>query len=168
MKPTKMRNLQIYRATNAMRSNQVGGVLTKELRKKYGKRSVRIIEGDSVKVMRGEYKGIDGKVVKIAQDSSSIVIDGIKREKSKGEKIDVYIHSSNIMITGINRDDSWRKNKLEGKIGKAVRTDNTVKTEIKEQPKINSEKKPSKKEKPIAKKTVSKKKKSTKVNEVKK
>jgi large subunit ribosomal protein L24 len=166
MKPTKMRNLQIYRATNAIRSSQMGGILTKELRKKYGKRSIRIIEGDSVKVMRGEYKGIDGKVVKISPDSSSIAIDGIKREKSKGEKIDVYIHSSNVMITGINRDDSWRKNKLEGKTGKAVRADRPTSTEVKEKPTV-SEKKLAEKQDLKAKKTVSKKKKPAKINEVK-
>ena len=164
MKPTKMRNLQIYRATNTMRSKQLGCILSKELRKKYGKRSLRIKEGDSVRVMRGEYKGIDGKIVKISHDSSSVAIDGIKREKSKGEKIDVYIHASNVIITGINRDDSWRKNKLDGKSGNTVRIEKPEPTEITE--KVTSDKKPTKKEKPNTGKT-SQKKKLAKTNEAK-
>ena len=36
------------------------------------------------------------------------------REKLKGEKIDVYIPSSNVMITGLNTDDNWRKYRIEG------------------------------------------------------
>ena len=30
------------------------------------KRSVRVVEGDSVKILRGEFKGVDGKVAKIS------------------------------------------------------------------------------------------------------
>jgi len=120
MKPTKMRNLQMYKATNRTRNNQLGCILAKDLRKKYGRRTVRVVKGDAVKVMRGEYKGIDGKVVKISLDSKSIAIEGIKKEKSKGDKIDIYIQSSNVMITGLNREDSWRKNRIDGKSKKAV------------------------------------------------
>ena len=64
MKPTKMRNLQIYKATLEFRSRQLASPLSKDLRKKYNKRSVRVIEGDTVLVVRGEYKEIVGKVIK--------------------------------------------------------------------------------------------------------
>ncbi len=53
MKPTKVRNYQIYRATYTTRSKQLGGHLSKDLQKKYGKRSIRITLGDTVKVIRG-------------------------------------------------------------------------------------------------------------------
>ena len=114
MKPTKSRNQQIYRATYAVRSKQISGSLSKELRKKYGKRSIRINVDDTVRIIRGEYKGIDGKVTKISTEKSSVAIEGIKKEKLKGEKIDVYIPSSNVLIIGLNTDDNWRKSKLEG------------------------------------------------------
>jgi len=110
-----MRNRQIYRAPYALRSKQVSGPLSKELRKKYGKRSIRLALDDSVRIIRGEYKGIDGKITKISIAKGSIAIEGIKKEKLKGEKIDVYIPSSNILITSLNTDDHWRKSKLEGK-----------------------------------------------------
>ena len=114
MKPTKSRNQQIYRATYAVRSKQISGSLSKELRKKYGKRSIRINVDDTVRIIRGEYKGIDGKVTKISTAKSGVAIEGIKKEKLKGEKIDVYIPSSNVLIIGLNTDDNSRKNKLEG------------------------------------------------------
>ena len=120
MKPTKIRNQQIYRATYAIRSKQISGSLSKELRKKYGKRSIRINVDDTVRIIRGEYKGIDGKVTKISTEKSGVAIEGIKKEKLKGEKIDVYIPSSNVLIIGLNTDDHWRKSKLEGHKPKAT------------------------------------------------
>ena len=78
-------------------------------------RSIRIIEGDTVKVVRGEFDGVDGKVTKISIADNGVNIEGVKKDKIKGDKFDVFIHTTNIVITGINGDDKWRMNKLEGK-----------------------------------------------------
>ncbi|MFB5609214.1 MAG: 50S ribosomal protein L24 [Nitrosarchaeum sp.] len=115
MKPTKMRNNQIYRATFHTKSKQLGSQLSDDLRKKYGKKSIRVIEGDSIKIVRGEFKGVDGKISKVSTMKSSVAIEGVKKEKTKGDKFDVYIHTSNLLVTGLNTDDKWRIAKLEGK-----------------------------------------------------
>jgi len=88
MKPTKIRNRKIYRAMNQTVSKQICATLSKDLRKKYPRRSARIMIDDTVKVIRGEYKGLTGKVAKISTESNSIAIEGNKKEKLKGEKID--------------------------------------------------------------------------------
>ena len=115
MKPTKMRNNLIYQATFHTKSKQLGSALSKELHKKYGKRSVRVIEGDSVKILRGEFKGVEGKISKVSTQKSSVAVEGVKKEKTKGDKFDVYIHTSNLVVTSLNTDDKWRISKLEGK-----------------------------------------------------
>jgi large subunit ribosomal protein L24 len=115
MKPTKMRNKMIYQATFQTRSKQLGSALSKDLRKKYGKRSVRAIEGDSVTILRGEFKGVEGKISKVSTEKSSVAIEGVKKEKTKGDKFDVYIHTSNLIVTSLSTDDRWRISKLEGK-----------------------------------------------------
>jgi len=142
MKPTKVRNYQIYRATMATRSKQLGSPLSKELQKKYGKRSMRVILGDTVKVMRGEYRGVDGKISKISTLDNSIAIEGVKKEKSKGEKFDVLIRSTNVVITNLNLDDHWRKTKLEGKKPK------TTPKEAKPEPPKEAKPEPPKEAKP--------------------
>ena len=133
-----MRNKQIYYATMQTTSSQLSGMLSKNLRKKYGKRSVRIVEGDSVKVIRGEFNGVDGKVTKVSASNGGLTIEGVKKEKLKGEKYDVFIHTSNIEITGLNTDDKWRINKLEGKNARtarpeAVKKDTQKELEVKEE-----------------------------------
>jgi len=105
----------IYRATFQTKSKQLGSALSKDLRKKYGKRSVRAIEGDSVTILRGEFKGVDGKISKVSTQKSSVAIEGVKKEKTKGDKFDVYIHTSNLIVTSLNTNDKWRILKLEGK-----------------------------------------------------
>jgi len=142
MKPTKVRNYQIYRATMATRSKQLGSPLSKELQEKYGKRSVRVVLGDTVKVMRGEYRGIDGKISKVSIADNSVAIEGVKKEKSKGEKFDVLIRSTNVLITNLNLDDHWRKTKLEGKKPK------TTPKEAKPEPPKEAKPEPPKEAKP--------------------
>jgi len=105
----------IYRASHVTKSKQVSSPLSKDLQKKYSKKSVRVVEGDSIKIVRGEFKGVDGKIGNISVQKSSLAIEGVKKEKTKGDKFDVYVHSSNVIVTGLNSDDKWRISKLEGK-----------------------------------------------------
>ena len=110
-----MRNRMLFQATLQTRSKQLGANLSKDLQKKYGKKSARVVEGDSVTILRGEFKGVDGKVSNISTSKSSVAIEGVKKEKTKGDKFDVYIHTSNLVITSLNGDDKWRMAKLQGK-----------------------------------------------------
>ena len=128
MKPTKNRNNKIYRAVNQVISKQICAPLSKQLRKNYERRRIRIMTDDTVKVIRGEYKGITGKVSKISSDSNSVAIEGNKKEKLKGEKIDVYIHSTNVVITALNTNDKWRVKILEKKPKSKIKS---MKTEAK-------------------------------------
>jgi large subunit ribosomal protein L24 len=142
MKPTKIRNKKIYRAMNQTVSKQICAALSKDLRKKYPRRSARIMIDDTVKVIRGEYKGLTGKVAKISTESNSIAIEGNKKEKLKGEKVDVYIHSTNTIITSLNTDDKWRLKILEKKSKskiKAMKEEAKNKSEVKSVDKKKSE-----------------------------
>ena len=114
MKPTKIRNLQLYQAPYHVLSKQLGSHLSKDLRQKYGTRSIRVTIGDTVRVLRGEFKGVDGKVKEVNTLKRAVTIEGIKKEKLKGGQFDVYIHSSNLLVTELNTSDKWRIRKLEG------------------------------------------------------
>ena len=97
--------------------------LTETLRNEYHKRNARVVKGDTVKVLRGEYKNVEGKVEKVKTRNSSLLIEGIQREASKGGKVKVQIHSSNVMITSLNLQDKER--------GNIIRKIKTVTTEKK-------------------------------------
>jgi len=132
MNPRKMRNQQIYYATMKTASKQLSCALSKELRKKYGKRSTRILKGDTAKIIRGEFAGVDGKVTKTSIPDRGVNIEGVKKEKLKGDKFDVYVRTTNIVLTALNTEDKWRINKLEGKKATAARAEDKPKTEKKD------------------------------------
>jgi large subunit ribosomal protein L24 len=88
--------------------------LSDDLKEKYKKRSTRPRVGDSVKIVRGEFKDIDGKVTKVIPATGMINVEGVTREKLKGGTAPVPIHSSNVVLTGLTLDDKERKRKLEG------------------------------------------------------
>jgi len=97
-----------------MKRRMISSNLSKELRKKYGKRSFNLRKGDSVRVMRGEFKGKKGKILSIDMKKLIVSIEGIQRTKKDGTKIDVIFDPSNLQIFELNLDDSKRKiNKKE-------------------------------------------------------
>ncbi len=121
MKPTTVRHRMLYVAPMHLASKQLSAPLSDELQEKYNQSSVRVIEGDTVKVMRGEFKGIEGKVTNVSTEKRGIAIEGIKREKLKGGSVDIYIHPSNVMITTLNLEDKWRQSRLEGQKPKTTK-----------------------------------------------
>lgn len=121
MNPATMRHRMLYAAPMHLVSKQLAAPLSNELQEKYHHSSARVIEGDSVKVLRGEFKGIEGKVTHISTEKRGVAIEGIKREKLKGGNVDIYIHPSNVMITALNLEDKWRQNRLEGKKPKTIK-----------------------------------------------
>lgn len=87
----------------------VGANLSKELRKKYGKRNIPLKKDDVVKIMRGKFKGKKGKIVKISLKQSKIEVEGIQTKKMDGSKINVPLRPSNLQIVELNTNDSRRK-----------------------------------------------------------
>ena len=87
--------------------------LEENLLLKYDKRSIPVIKGDTVRVMRGSFRDHEDKVVKVDVKKSFLEIEGITMSKADGNKIAKPIHPSNVMITKLNLTDKWRRKKLE-------------------------------------------------------
>ena len=111
--------------------------LSPELKKKYNVRSMPIRKGDTVTILRGAFRDVEGKVTQAEKKIASIYVEGVTKEKSDGSTIFMRIHSSKVMITKINLDDKWRKDILERRASTPI-------VEI-AKPKTKSRKKPIKK-----------------------
>src|ERR1051325_6659454 len=86
----------------------LGSNLIPSLRDKYGIRSLGVVKGDTIKVLRGEYVGIEGKVEKVNTERATLSIEGVQREKIRGGNVKVQIHASNVQIISLNTDDEFR------------------------------------------------------------
>jgi large subunit ribosomal protein L24 len=112
-------NPKVLYLPSHLRDSRVGSTLSDDLREQYGTRSCRLVKGDTVRVVRGEYSGIEGKVEKVNMLRGTLSIEGIQREKVKGGNVKVQIHSSNLIITGLNLNDKYRKNKLQNNLNRS-------------------------------------------------
>ena len=82
--------------------------LSKELRKKYGRRNIELRKGDLVKILRGKFKKKQGKVIRIKTKSLKVYIENIQVKKREGSKIDVPVKASNLQIIELNAEDKKR------------------------------------------------------------
>ena len=96
------------------RDRMLGASLSDELRDQYKKRTMRVIKGDSIMVIRGEYKGRGGKVEGLDTERGTLNIEGMQREKIRGGQVKVPIHASNVKITILNLEDKYRSSKMRG------------------------------------------------------
>ena len=113
-KPSKQRK-RLFTAPLHVRYKILSAPLAPELREKYGFRSLPVRVGDRVQVMRGDFKGFEGKILSVDRKKFRITIEGITREKVDGTTINVPIHPSKVMITELNLDDKWRRKIIERK-----------------------------------------------------
>lgn len=106
-----------YRANapSHIRHNLMSSNLSKDLRKRYGKRSFPIRKNDSVKIMRGEFRGKTGKIDSVDLKKLRVMIAGIFRSKKDGTKVGVYFNPSNLQIQELDLEDVKRRESIERK-----------------------------------------------------
>lgn len=107
-------NPKLINVPKNRRDRMLSAPLADSLRQVYKKNTLRVIKGDSVKVVRGEYKGVEGKVDNVDIEHGTLNIEGVQREKIKGGQVKVPIHASNVVIVNLNLEDKYRSNKVQG------------------------------------------------------
>ena len=113
----KQRKQRKYRFKAPLHIKQkfVSSHLSKELRKKYGKRNVSLRKGDKVKIMRGQFKKHEGKIDRIDLKKTRAFVSGVEITKRDGSKKQLALYPSNLMIIELNMDDKLRQQSLGGK-----------------------------------------------------
>src|ERR1700730_3270690 len=95
-----------------------GSSLSKELREKHTLRAIRPVKGDGVRIVRGGFKGIEGKVTRVDLKAGKIFVEGVTREKIAGGKTGpVPIDASKVVITSLNLEEVLRRKRLDRAAG---------------------------------------------------
>jgi large subunit ribosomal protein L24 len=89
--------------------------LSKELREKYKKRSIVVRTGDTVKVLVGNHKGKEAKVIDVDYKKLKVYLEDIKRSNAKGDDVYIPFDPSNLQIVELDKSDSKRFKKLFAK-----------------------------------------------------
>jgi large subunit ribosomal protein L24 len=159
-KPTKQRKM-LYQAPDHIRYRLFAAPLSPELKASHGVKTLPVRSGDSVRIMRGDRKGFEGKVARVDRKKYRIYVEGLTREKVDGTTIFVPLHPSKVMITRLSLEDKWRKKILERKKAARLKVEEVVEkpskkvAEVKEEAVVEEkplEKKPKRRKKKVAKK----------------
>jgi large subunit ribosomal protein L24 len=135
-KPSRQRRM-LYQAADHIRHRIFAAHFSPELRASHLVKTFPVRSGDTVRVMRGDHKGLEGKVTRIDKRKYRIYVEGLTREKVDGTTIFMPIHPSKVMITNLNLDDKWRKKILERKkLWKAKPKETERKPKEKPRPKL--------------------------------
>jgi large subunit ribosomal protein L24 len=105
--PRKQRKA-LYNAPLHLRNRLMSAMLSKELKEKYNKNSLPVRKGDVVKILRGNFKDMEGEVSKVDYKSYRIYVEGAVNRKQDGKESPYPIHPSNVMIVKLDDSDERR------------------------------------------------------------
>ena len=112
--PGKQRK-KLFNAPAHIRHKLMAAPLSAELLAQRGVKALPVKKGDTVRIMRGDHKGFEGKVSKVDLKRFRVTLEGLTREKVDGTTVFVTLHPSKIMIRTLNLDDKLRKAVLDRK-----------------------------------------------------
>ncbi|KZX10733.1 50S ribosomal protein L24 [Methanobrevibacter filiformis] len=112
--PRKQRKF-LYTAPKHTRRKMMGVSLSEKLREDYGRRSLPIKIGDTVEIVRGDFKDTKGKVESIDSKNYKVYIEGVTINKVDSTPVFVPIHPSNLVLIEADMKDDMRYKLIERK-----------------------------------------------------
>ncbi|RLG80413.1 MAG: 50S ribosomal protein L24 [Thermoprotei archaeon] len=115
-KPGKQRKA-VYQASLHRLRKLFNAPLSKDLQEKYGVKRLPVRSGDVVRIMRGDWSGHEGKVVRVDTKRVRIFVEGVQMKKVDGTPVYYPIHPSKVMIIKLDLSDKWRRTIIERRSG---------------------------------------------------
>jgi len=114
----KVQRKAFYNAPLHLRHKLASAHLSRELRDKLGIRSLPVVVGDRVMIMKGDHKGKTGKVAEVDLKGLWVKVEGITRKKADGTEVLVKFRPWNLLILDLNLKDKWRRKIIERRGGR--------------------------------------------------
>jgi ribosomal protein uL24 len=102
----------VYEATTFERRILMTVPLSRELRRRFHRRSVPLRKGDTVMVMSGSFIGREERVAKIDRRGYSVTLDNVTLKTGESKLKPLAIKTSHLVLTKLNLADAWRRRTL--------------------------------------------------------
>ena len=112
--PRKQRKA-FFNAPLHIRQKFMTASLSPELREKLGIKRLPVHKGDVVRIMRGDWKGYEGKVIRVDLKRIRIYVEGVTIKRADGTPRYYPIHPSKVMIVKLDLSDKRRQEIIERK-----------------------------------------------------
>ncbi|BDR91629.1 50S ribosomal protein L24 [Vulcanisaeta souniana JCM 11219] len=110
--PRKQRRA-LYNAPLHARRRLLTARLSEDLQRQYGIKRLPIRKGDTVLVLRGDFKGVRGKVMEVDLRKMRIHVENATLKKPGGETVYYPIHPSKVMVVELDTSDKRRLEAIE-------------------------------------------------------
>ncbi len=87
------------------RRKSISASLGPDLREEHGFRSISVRVGDKVRIMRGDFKGMEGEVTEVETDSQRLVVEGVETATADETEVPSPVHPSNVEIIELEKDN---------------------------------------------------------------
>lgn len=115
-KPRNQR-VALLKAALHKRRKLLNARLSEDLISKLGVKRLPVRVGDVVRIVRGDWTGHEGKVVKVDLKRIRIHVEGVTMKKADGTPVYYPIHPSKVMIIKLDTSDKWREKIIKRRRG---------------------------------------------------
>ncbi|MFB6470241.1 MAG: 50S ribosomal protein L24 [Vulcanisaeta sp. AZ3] len=110
--PRKQRKA-LFNAPFHARHRLMTARLSEDLQRQYGVKRLPVRKGDTVLILRGDFRGVRGKVNEVDLRKMRIYVEGATNKKPSGETVYYPIHPSKVMIVELDTSDKTRLEAIE-------------------------------------------------------
>lgn len=101
-----------FTADRFERRRRMTVLLSRELRRRFHRRSVPVHKGDTVRVLGGSYKGREERVARVDRRGYTITLDNVTLKAADEKMKPLGLRPSHLVITKLNLADSIRRRSL--------------------------------------------------------
>lgn len=112
-KQPKKQRKRFFNLPLHLRWRLLSAPLSKELRKDLGLKRLYVRKGDVVKIVRGDWRGHEGKVMDVDLKKGRIFVEGVTIKKADGTDVFYPIHPSKVVIVKLGEVDDVRRKIIE-------------------------------------------------------
>jgi large subunit ribosomal protein L24 len=102
----------LYTASTFRRRRRMSVPLSRELRRRFHRRSVPVRKGDTVRVLAGSFVGREERVARVVRRDYAVVLDNVTLKTGEEKLKPLPIRPGHLVITKLNLSDAWRRRTL--------------------------------------------------------
>jgi ribosomal protein uL24 len=103
----------LYTATTAERRRRMTVPLSRDLKKRFGRRAIPVRKGDTVRVLSGSFVGREERVAKVNRRDYSVTLDNVTLKTAEEKLKPLALRTSHLVLTRLNLADAWRRRTLK-------------------------------------------------------
>ncbi|HEV2167221.1 MAG TPA: 50S ribosomal protein L24 [Thermoplasmata archaeon] len=109
----RRQRLARFEADHFERRRRMAVPLSRELRRRYSRRSLPVRKGDTVRILSGSFRGREERVAKIDRRGYAVTLDNVTTKTGDQKLKPLPIQLTHLVLTRLNLSDAWRRRVLK-------------------------------------------------------